>query len=315
MRSVTLPDGRRTSALGFGCAALVGGRTRKQALRLLASAYAAGIRHFDVARVYGTGDAEEILGAFARSRLDEVTIATKFGIDPLPPTRSVDVAKRVVRGVARRWPGLLDLMRRQTGRVVTRGSFSPEKARSSLEVSLARLGVPRVDLYLLHDCTREDWAQAALRDELAAMSSEGVIGAYGPATGRQAATAILELPAPSPAVIQSEASILEPPLRAPEVPLRVTFGSVRGALAAIAEKLARDGTVAARWRAELEIDVGSPAELAPLLIAEALDANAGGIVLVSAGSEHHIERCASAAEHALDAEQLGALRRLAADLR
>src|SRR5581483_9179385 len=222
-----LPGGGRTSALGFGCAALVGGRTRKDAIRLLDAAFDAGIRHFDVARVYGTGDAEEILGAFARSRPHEVTIATKFGIDPLPPTRSVDVAKRVVRGVARRWPGFVTVLRRQTGRVVTRGNFSPEKARSSLEVSLGRLGVGRVDLYLLHDCTPDDWSQAALRDELSALVSDGRIGAYGPATGRQAAAGILALPGPSPAVIQSQASILEPPLRSPDVPLSVTFGSLR----------------------------------------------------------------------------------------
>lgn len=316
MRSVTLPDGRATSALGFGCAALVGGRTRRDSLRLLEAAFDAGVRHFDVARVYGTGDAEAILGEFARSRSDEITIATKFGVDPLPPTRSLDLAKRVVRSVARRSPRFLELLRSQSERAVTRGDFSSEKARSSLDISLRRLGVERLDLYLLHGCTPEDWAQPALRQELAALLADGRIGAFGPATGREAAARILEQPGPAPAVVQAEADLLDPPLSSAGVALSVTFGCLRRALATIAGHLGSDPAAAVRWSSELSLDVTSPAELAPLLLAEALDANPGGIVLFASGSERHIVRCASvAAGEPFDAAQLQALRRLAGELR
>ncbi len=314
MRSVVLPGGSHTSALGFGCAALVGGRTRRESTRLLEVAFDAGIRHFDVARVYGTGDAEEILGAFARSRRDEVTIATKFGIDPLPPTRSVNLAKHVVRSAARRWPRLLTLLRRQTGRVVTRGAFFPEKARSSLEVSLGRLGTDRLDLYLLHDCTPEDWAQAALRQELQKLVAEGMVGAFGPATGRESAARILELTGSAPTVLQSEANLLDPPLSAPGVALGVTFGCLRGALIAIGGYVGSDRVTAARWCSELGLDVTSPDELGALLVAEALDANPG-IVLFSSGSEQRIERYASVAtSEPFDATQLATLRHLAGEL-
>jgi diketogulonate reductase-like aldo/keto reductase len=316
MRSVTMPDGRATSALGFGCAALVGGRTRRESLRLLEAAFDAGVRHFDVARVYGTGDAEAILGEFARPRGDELTIATKFGIDPLPPTRSLDVAKRVVRSVARRWPRFLELLRSQSERVVTRGDFSPQKARSSLDISLRRLGVERVDLYLLHGCTPEDWAQPALRHELAVLLAEGRIGAFGPATGRDATASILDQPGPAPVVVQAEADLLAPPLPAAGVSLSVTFGCVARALAAISGHVGSDPATAARWRSELSVNVASPDELAPLLLAEALDANPGGIVLFSSGSEPHIERCASVATgEPFAAAQFQALRRLAGELR
>ena len=316
MRSVILPDGRQTSALGFGCAALVGGRTRKESARLLEAAFDAGIRHFDVARVYGTGDAEAILGAFARSRRDEITIATKFGIDPLPSTRSVDLAKRVVRSVARRSPRVLALLRSQTERVVTRGAFSPEKARSSLDVSLRCLGTQRLDIYLLHGCTPDDWAQQALMEELEALVARGTIGAFGPATGRESAARILDLPGTPPAVLQSEADLLDPPLSAPGVALSVTFGCLRRGLAAIGGHVSGDRPAAARWRTELGVDVTSPDELGPLLVAEALDANPGGIVLFSSGSERRIERCASVATgEPFAAAQLDALRRLAGELR
>src|SRR5207245_1985470 len=132
--------------------------------------------------------------------------------------------------------------------------------------SLGRLGVPRVDLYLLHDCTPHDWAQAALREELAALVGEGVVGAFGPATSRESAARILELPGPDPAVVQSEADLFDPPLSAGDVPLRVAFGCLRRALAAITEHVGRDRPAAARWRTELDLDVGSPGELAPLLV-------------------------------------------------
>ena len=59
--------------IGFGCSSLtsVG---RKKALRLLESAFDVGIRHFDVARYYGYGEAEGILGTFIKSRRAQVTV-------------------------------------------------------------------------------------------------------------------------------------------------------------------------------------------------------------------------------------------------
>jgi hypothetical protein len=65
---------------------------------VLAAAYDAGIRHFDVAPLYGLGQAEIELGQFLRGRRDTVTVTTKFGLDPAVGLSAV----RVVQGVARR---------------------------------------------------------------------------------------------------------------------------------------------------------------------------------------------------------------------
>jgi len=54
---VTLPGGARTSVLGFGCSALLGGRTPRQARYLLDAAPDSCIRHSVVARVSGNGAA------------------------------------------------------------------------------------------------------------------------------------------------------------------------------------------------------------------------------------------------------------------
>src|ERR1044071_4193761 len=56
------------AALGFGCAALP--IAHRRARSLLACAFEHGVRHFDVARKYGNGEAEKILGDFLRDKRD-----------------------------------------------------------------------------------------------------------------------------------------------------------------------------------------------------------------------------------------------------
>jgi D-threo-aldose 1-dehydrogenase len=141
MRTVTLTGTEVvTSKLGFGCSALIGGRSRTEALRLLEAAYDSDIRHFDVARVYGTGDAEDVLGEFASGRGSNITIATKFGINPTPSTLATGVAKSLVRFAARRSRRALHLARRY-GRwaIRGRGQFTPDAAKTSLMASLTKL--------------------------------------------------------------------------------------------------------------------------------------------------------------------------------
>ena len=52
-------SGRETTRLGYGCSSIMGALGRRQSLRLLEAAYDAGIRHFDVAPMYGYGEAED----------------------------------------------------------------------------------------------------------------------------------------------------------------------------------------------------------------------------------------------------------------
>ena len=70
------------SQLGFGCVKLTTHADRRDAVRALETAFAEGITHFDVARAYGFGRAEGILGEFLLGKRDQVTVATKFGIQP-----------------------------------------------------------------------------------------------------------------------------------------------------------------------------------------------------------------------------------------
>jgi aryl-alcohol dehydrogenase-like predicted oxidoreductase len=67
MQTVALgTTGRSTTRLGFGCSSVMGSLNRRDSLRMLASAFDAGIRHFDVAPMYGYGEAEVCLGEFLK---------------------------------------------------------------------------------------------------------------------------------------------------------------------------------------------------------------------------------------------------------
>lgn len=293
----TLPGGERTTALGFGCSALLGGRTRRQARYLLDAAFDSGIRHYDVARVYGTGDAEAVLGEFAAGRRERLTIATKFGIDPASPGRAGSAAKRLVRLATRRSRRALAFARRHSGRTVRRGTFEPRKAQASLAVSLAQLRTDRVDAYLLHDCTTLEWDRPGLLEELRELLAAGSIGCFGPATAAVHAAAILASGGPPPRIAQFElelASVAPAPV-APPATLTVNHGVFSRGFAILRGWLG-DPERAAEWSAELDLDAGSPLLLGDLMLATALRRNRGGIVLVSASSAERIGRNAACAE-------------------
>jgi aryl-alcohol dehydrogenase-like predicted oxidoreductase len=297
---MSTPQSTLRGPLGYGCAALVGGRTRRESLRLLDAAYDAGIRHFDVARVYGTGDAEGIVGEFARGRRADISITTKFGIDPLPASGRVAIAKRIVRAGARRSPRLLRLLRQHTSRAVSRGLFTPEKARSSLAVSLQALGLETVDAYLLHDGRRSDWLTPGLVESLDELHVRGLIGSYGLATDaseveRIASGSLL------PQVAQFESSVVAP---APidlvnRAGIRtVTFRPFATALTPISALLSSEPALADSWRADLDLDVSNAEILADLSLAYALYDNSSGPVVFSSGDPGRIARAAALASDA-----------------
>ena len=189
MRRVVLL-GREVSAIGFGCARLMGRLGRRASLRALHAALDAGVTYFDVARSYGYGQAESLLGEFLAGRRDTVVVATKFGILPPRPNFLRAVARPVVRGAVRfaERSGLSVVDRvlrrgiaRGAGLSPRRGHFTPALARASLDTSLRELRLDRVDVLWLHDCSSTDLTDE-LRSTLDRFVTEGKVGHYGPAT-------------------------------------------------------------------------------------------------------------------------------------
>jgi D-threo-aldose 1-dehydrogenase len=172
MKTATLGrTGVRVTELSFGAAGignLYRPITDEAALAAVDAAWDAGIRTFDTAPHYGLGLSERRLGAALRDRpRDTYTVSTKVGrlLEPNPQGgRGDDLA----HGFA-----VSDTHRRVW-------DFSAEGVLRSLEASLQRLGLERVDVALLHD--PDDHADQALREAYPALErlrDEGVIGAIG----------------------------------------------------------------------------------------------------------------------------------------
>ena len=107
-----------TSRLGYGTTSLMavdGGRER---LHLLECAFDSGIRHFDTAPYYGYGEAERVLGEFLFEKRDQVTVTTKFGIQPpsLARNRFVNQMARKILRLAPSLRARLCLLRRRSPR-------------------------------------------------------------------------------------------------------------------------------------------------------------------------------------------------------
>ncbi|WP_037886356.1 aldo/keto reductase [Streptomyces sp. NRRL S-646] len=157
------------SDLGFG-ASVIGNLYRvtpvEEATAAVDAAWEAGIRYFDTAPHYGLGLSERRLGAALRGRpRDEYVVSSKVGrlLVPNEEPGGVDTEGFVVR----------DDLRRQW-------DFSRDGVLRSIEDTLERTGLDRLDIVYLHD-PDDHWRQAAeeAMPTLAELRDHGVIGAIG----------------------------------------------------------------------------------------------------------------------------------------
>ncbi|EMF57969.1 aldo/keto reductase [Streptomyces bottropensis] len=172
MRTRTLGrTGVRVTELAYGAAG-IGNLFRpvsdEEAAAAVDAAWDAGIRTFDTAPHYGLGLSERRLGAALRERpRDTYTVSTKVG-RLLVPAEGDGEADDLADGFA--VPATLRRV----------WDFSADGVRRSLEASLDRLGLDRVDIVLLHD--PDDHADQALDEAYPALEqlrAEGVVGAIG----------------------------------------------------------------------------------------------------------------------------------------
>ncbi|GAA1819791.1 aldo/keto reductase [Luedemannella flava] len=158
----------RSGRLAVGTAPLAGlyePVSAAAAADTLEAAWAGGVRLFDTAPHYGAGLAERRLGEFLRGRSrDGYTVVTKVG-RLLVPGRAAHDEEGFVGGPS-------DLVRVR--------DYSADGVRRSLEESLTRLGLDRVDVALIHDPDDHwDEAVAGAFPALARLRDEGVVRAIG----------------------------------------------------------------------------------------------------------------------------------------
>jgi D-threo-aldose 1-dehydrogenase len=131
------------------------------------AAWAGGIRTFDTAPHYGLGLSERRFGAALRDRpREDYVISTKVGrlLEPAP----AGAAGSDTEGFA------------VPASLVRKFDYSADGVRRSLDASLERLGLDRVDIALIHD--PDDHGEQALREAYPALEelrAQGVVRAIG----------------------------------------------------------------------------------------------------------------------------------------
>jgi D-threo-aldose 1-dehydrogenase len=166
--------------LGFGGASIGGLFTAVEddaAVGTVRHAWDIGVRYFDTAPLYGYGASERRLGAALADRpRDEYVLSTKVGRlvrerSAIPPGADIDRQRLDDRDDA------FYVVRDPVGIVF---DYSGDGVRRSLEESLERLGLDRIDIALIHD-PDDHWREAieGAWPALERLRSEGVIGAVG----------------------------------------------------------------------------------------------------------------------------------------
>ncbi|HQE46063.1 MAG TPA: aldo/keto reductase [Rhodoglobus sp.] len=170
MRSTTLGRAPALSEIGLGTSTfgnLYRETTDAETVDAVDVAWAGGVRYFDTAPHYGLGLAERRLGAALAGRpRDEFVISTKVGRALVPTPENAhqldDDGFHVPAEYRREW------------------DFSRDGILRSLEQSLTRLGMDRVDVLYLHDPDHH-WEQASTEGiaTLIELRDQGVVRAIG----------------------------------------------------------------------------------------------------------------------------------------
>lgn len=307
------------SVLGFGCAPILGRIGRRDSLCALETAFDEGVTYFDVARSYGYGDAEHLLGRFLAGRREKVVLATKFGVIPTDRARVVNYLKPFVRQAISIFPDLRAAVRRQGPSFISRGHFSVEQARASLETSLRNLRTDYVDILFLHDCRLQDLRSEALFDFLDGCVKSGKVRYYGLASRVEDINEILAAFERDIRVVQFANGVLSPGKRLLESPRPVgvvghsPFGGV-GTVERIRTFYENSTATLDAWSKTLGLDLSDPDVVHRLMLGYAVEAAEGGVVVCSMFRQDHIRANARLADDVpFSAEQLEVFARLVQD--
>jgi D-threo-aldose 1-dehydrogenase len=295
-----------TSALAFGCAGLFREPTQSARMRLLDIALDNGVQHFDTSPIYGFGLSERELGQFARGRRDQITIATKFGIQPTRVGAAAGRMQAPIRRLLARAPGLDSRARSEAaspdsgpaGSLLYRADgFDAGVARRSLEASLRRLGTDYVDIYLIHEPSVGAIEGDDLRAYLDGARTSGLIRGWGAAGETPSIDAAL-------GSLGDSIPILQMPLDFSAL-ARVTaprgFGPARNFYRVLGSPVARiihylggDPDRSARWRTQVGANCLDPEVLARMVLLTAANSQPESLLLFTSIRQSHIVSAARA---------------------
>ncbi len=269
----------------------MGALGRKRSLALLETAFDGGIRHFDVAPMYGYGEAESCVGDFLARHRAEATVATKFGLAPATHQSLLKVGRRVAGPLLRYVPALKRRLASTADAISKVGAsveFSAEEARFSLDRSLRALRSDRIDVWLLHEATAADLHDDRLLRFLEDSVTSGKIGTFGVGSERAKIAMLLSLRKEYCRVVQCEWSICDPPVPAIAA-FRIHHRALTANFCSLHEALQADAARCDRWSKAVGEDLRDAAVLASLMLSAAVGGNPHSIILFSSKDEKHIQ--------------------------
>ena len=292
MESINIAaTGRRTTRLGYGCSSVMGGMGRRESLAMLEAAFDAGVRHYDVAPMYGFGQAEKCLGEFLERHRGEVTVTTKYGIPPAGGNQSL---KGLVRGVARPVLKLLPGVKRRLAGVaskvngpVERATFTAAQAKESLDRSLVALRTDRIDVWLLHEVEAGDLSDDGLLRLLEDLVARGTIGTFGIGSDGSKVADLLRLRPEYCRTLQYEWSVLDG-MPAQGGPFRIHHRALTDNFRSLHAALLGHPEICRQWSAEVGVDLSGADALAGLMLKASLAMNPESIILFSSKRPEHI---------------------------
>jgi hypothetical protein len=299
-RAIELPIiGKAACPIGFGTGGLLRIGSARHRQDVLAAAVANGITHFDTAPLYGFGEAERTLGRFLQGRRSQVTLTTKFGLQPSALAERLVVFQRAARRALQLVPALRRAAVRNAGVLRTPPFFSRATALRSLEKSLRALRTDYVDFFLAHQASAASMPDEELIDWLETVKREGKISAFGVATDFDCLMPVLQQRPRLARVVQFDSDLTRQLTAGASVAdqLVITYGFIGRAIVACRERLPSVERIA-------------DDELGGMLLRAAARANPNGIVLMQSRSTLRIESNVRAATSADNDERVGELMKL-----
>jgi aryl-alcohol dehydrogenase-like predicted oxidoreductase len=170
---------------------MIGSVDAPTARRALALALEEGITHFDVARCYGFGQAERLLGDCVRHRRSEIVIASKFGMVATPAARALHLLKPLVRWINRKharptnrsqktWLPKEGISHLAPGNMLLKKvELQPMAMQRSVEKSLRELRTDYLDYLFLHEPRERITEFESLFTAAGRLKKAGKIRAFG----------------------------------------------------------------------------------------------------------------------------------------
>ncbi len=286
MDQAHLVPGLETSRIGFGCGRLVGGASFRESAKLVETALAAGITHFDVAPAYGLGLAEQVIGKVTRD-VAGVTIVTKAGIARPPHGLAKSLVRKLAKPFTDRSARLkANLVAANATPASARKRLTADQLRLSFNESLRNLGRSEVAALLLHESPTD--IDPTVEAALESLQSEGLLKTFGAGTGDVGQALPLVGSVRQFRWTPQEAEELSTPEKT-----NIRHGVLRHGVSSLRAALLSPDAQDQKLAQALQVDVEDVTGMSSLMVSMALALDPKGIVLVSSNTPARVRSLAA----------------------